>query len=148
MSRLFGEALPTIYYDNQEVTLPEPSFNGRDEDFYEEGVESYINLLKRLVRRSDGWRLGCIYTYEKISQSGLQVLLAISRARNVQIKFETIPIAYPVWMTIVERGNAGGRLWGDRIIIEFRGKQLSPGYPDPDAMSSAPPYRGFGPIVT
>ena len=147
MSRILGTDLPVVYYDNQEATLSKPSSNGRDEQFIEENVSSYINLLKELVRRSDGFRLNCRYIYEYISETDLQTLLAISRATRIEIKFATIPAAYPVWMVIEERGNAAGRLWGDSIVIRFRGKKLSPGYPDPDAMSSIAPYQGFGPIV-
>lgn len=147
MSRILGADLPTVYYDNQEVTLPKTSSNGRDEQFIEENIVSYINVLKELVRRSDGFRLNCRYIWEYISPANLQIMLAISRATDVKIKFSTIPFAYPVWMVIEERGNAAGRLWGDRLVVSFRGKKLSPGYPDPDAMSSISPYRGFGPIV-
>ncbi|NQV14298.1 hypothetical protein HQ531_02485 [bacterium] len=148
MSRILGEALPTVYHDGSEVTLPMPSFDGRDEQFIEENVREYVNLIKRLVRRSDGYRLGCRYVYAHISATDFQTLLSIARARTIQLKFATIPFGYHVWMVIEERGNAGGRLWSDRVVVRFRGKQLLPSYPDPDAMCSIPPYRGYGPIVT
>jgi hypothetical protein len=145
---MLGPELPTVYYDGSEEPLPKPSFDGRDEQFVEEGVVEYINLLKELVRRSDGRRMDCLYRYDNISNTNLQILLAISRATRVDLKFSSFPVAYEVKVILGPRGNAGGRLWGDSFEIRFIGKHLLPGYPDPDSMVMANPFTGYSELVS
>ncbi len=153
MANIFGTLAPKIIINGIEYQLPKTSRGGRMETFIKE-VASWtdITVRREIHKREKGFRLQASYKYELLENDDFETLLTIfnktNETDNIQLKFQTIPRGYPVYVdTDIQHNLADGFNAFDSAEISFTGKTLVPEFPNPDNIYTISLLRGKGIII-
>jgi len=127
----FGTGVPTFRLVNEDVDISLPVPATRKE--WPKLIQKvYTNINDELLVVKKGYRVILKMEFTQVDTDTYEDILQIANAEIIKLKFSGVPIAYLVYVTLLDADREGNNRDIDIITIEVASKTLIKRIPNPD----------------
>jgi len=127
----FGTGVPAFHLVNESVTISLPVPADRKE--WPKLVQKvYTNINDELLIVKKGYRVTLEMEFTQVDTDTYEDILSIANASIIMLSFQSIPIAYHVYVIELKGGRENNMRDIDTITLSVAGKSLIGHIPNPD----------------